>query len=462
MDKTTTQIVEYARSFTLEGSNDVVLEAALNHLVDTVAVAIAGYRSEPAEIAAAVARRVRSDESATVIGFGFQTTPEMAAFCNTIMVRTYDWNDGMQAKGGGHPSDMISALLAVAELSHATGADLLMAVALAYELLGGLGAEVPIGALGLDQGTNMGVAMAVAAAKMWGFDDTQTANAASLALVPNVPLGASRWGTLSMMKGCATAFSMRNAVFALIMAREGMTSAPEPYEGVYGLHNLTGPFEPRLPIFPGGPMVVQLSHQKPVPAETHGLGILELVPEIRAFTDVDDIDTITIDMPDHAVEHTADPPKYDPINRETADHSVPYMLAVALVDGGISLDSYSDERISDPLLRPIMNKIICVVDDEFSEIRKTGLYGVTRPTPARVTVRTKAGDVWQREIMYYKGHPRNPMSRDDIDAKLDTICDGFISSGQKERIRSAWWSVGESEDVGEAMATLATFDVVGI
>lgn len=458
MDKTTTQIVNYAQSFTLEGDHEVVLDAALKHLVDTVAVAIAGYRSEPAAMAAAVSRRVRSDEGATVIGFGFQTSPDLAAFCNTIMVRTYDWNDGMQAKGGGHPSDMVSALLAVAELSHASGADLLMAVTLAYELLGGIGAEIGIGALGLDQGTNMAVATALAAGKMWGFTESQLANAASLALVPNIPLGASRWGTLSMMKGCATAFSMRNAMFALIMAREGMTSAPDPYEGVFGLHNLTGPFVPRLPIFPGGPMVVQLSHQKPVPAETHGLGLLELVPEIREFAHIDDIETITVDMPDHAVEHTADPPKYDPINRETADHSVPYMLAVAIVDGGITLDSYTDERISDPLLRPIMQKIVCVIDDEYSEIRKSGLYGVTRPTPARVTVRTKSGDEWVREVMYYKGHSKNPMTRNDIDAKLDIICDGFVSDQQKERIRTAWWNIAAAEDVTEAMASIATFE----
>jgi 2-methylcitrate dehydratase len=460
MDKTTTQIVDYAQSFSLEGDSEVVLDAALKHLVDTVMVAIAGYRSEPAAMAAAVSRRVRSDDGATVIGFGFQTSPDLAVFCNTIMVRTYDWNDGMQAKGGGHPSDMVSALLAVAELSHASGADLLMAVTLAYELLGGMGAEIGIGDLGLDQGTNMAVATALAAGKMWGFSESQLANAVSLALVPNIPLGASRWGTLSMMKGCATAFSMRNAMFGLIMAREGMTSAPEPYEGVYGLHNLTGPFEPRLPIFPGGPMVIQLSHQKPVPAETHGLGLLELVPEIRAFAHIDDIETITVDLPDHAVEHTADPPKYDPINRETADHSIPYMLAVALVDGGITLDSYTDERISDPLLRPIMKKIVCVADDEYSELRRTGLYGVTRPTPARVTVRTNAGDEWVREVMYYKGHYKNPMTREDIDAKFDIICDGFISGGQKQRIRGAWWNIAASDDVIDAMASIATFDAL--
>ena len=84
-----------------------VLDAAVNHLVDTVAVAIAGVRSEPAQIAVTQARRIQSTPGATVIGANIKTSPELAAFANAIMVRTYDWNDGMLARGGGHPSDMI-------------------------------------------------------------------------------------------------------------------------------------------------------------------------------------------------------------------------------------------------------------------------------------------------------------------------------------------------------------------
>jgi 2-methylcitrate dehydratase len=429
----------------------------LNHLVDTVAVAIAGHDSAQARIAARVAGTVRSDRPATVIGFGIRTSPDLAAFANTIMVRTYDWNDGMQARGGGHPSDMTPGVLAVGEVAHASGMDVLVAMALAYELLGGMGAEVPIGELGYDQGTLMGVATALAAGKLLGLDTGQLANAASLALVPNVPLGVSRWGALSMMKGCATAFAVRGGVFAAILAGEGLTSASEPFEGIYGLHHQTGPFQPRLPVLPGGPKVVEMSHQKPIPAETQALALLELVPSILQFTPVEEIESIVVDLPDHAAEHIGDPPKYDPRTRETADHSLPYMLAVALVDGAITLDSYRPERFLDPALRPLMRKVLIRPDEELSKQRQTELYGVTRPAPARILVRTTSGREFTERVAYYRGHFKNPMTRHDIDAKLDVICDRRLPIEQRERIRSAWWSVPESDDIAKTMETLLAF-----
>src|SRR6201999_3944515 len=102
-------------------------------------------------------------------------------------------------------------------------------------------------------------------------------------------------------------------------------------EGFYGLAHITGEFTPRLPVMPGGPSVMEMAHQKPVPAESQVLGLLDNVPDIRAWAAEDEIESIDIEMSERATRHVADPPKYDPQTRETADHSLPYMLAVALV-----------------------------------------------------------------------------------------------------------------------------------
>jgi 2-methylcitrate dehydratase len=453
VDRTMSQIVAYARSFTAAELTPEVHQAALNHLVDTIAVSVAGYDSEPARIAARLARPVK-ETGATVIGFGHQASPELAAFANTIMVRTYDWNDGMQARGGGHPSDMIPGILALGELTRSSGLDVLVATTLAYELLGGLGSEVPIGDLGFDQGTFMGVAVALAGGRLLGLDADQLANAASLALTPNLPLGVSRWGELSMMKGSATAFAIRSGVFAVQLAREGFTAASDPFEGMYGLRDAVGAFEPRLPVLPDGPRVVQMSHQKPIPAETQALCLLDLVPEIRAWTKVEEIRSIEIEVSKHVADHICDPPKFDPQTRETADHSLPYMLAVALVDGEITLDSYKPERFLDPALRPLMARMHIRVNDRFTEQRERELHGVTRPTPARITVHRDGGHEMVRRVNYYKGHPKDPLTPADIDAKLDRTCAGIVTDDQRERIRSAWWGVAELGDITEAMATL--------
>src|SRR5215467_1990067 len=168
MDRITRQIVDYTAGFSLADLAEPVIASAINHVVDTIAVAIVGHDSEQAAIGARIARTARSETPATVIGFDTATTPELAAFVNTIMVRTYDWNDGMQAKGGGHPSDMLPGILAIGEVQHARGSDVLAAITLAYELLGGMGSRVAIGDLGFDQGTLMAPATALACGWLMG------------------------------------------------------------------------------------------------------------------------------------------------------------------------------------------------------------------------------------------------------------------------------------------------------
>jgi 2-methylcitrate dehydratase len=459
MDKTSEILVDYTQSFGAADVTGPVLDAAINHLVDTVAVAIAGVRSEPAQIAITHARRIQSTPGSTVIGANIKTSPELAAFANAIMVRTYDWNDGMLARSGGHPSDMIPGLLAIGEIEHSTGMDLLVAMTLAYELLGGIGAECERG--GFDQGLFMAPATALAAGKLMGLDRQKLADAASLALVPNLPLGVSRWGSLSMMKGATTAFAVRSGVFAAMLARDGFTSAPEPYEGIYGLQYLTGAFVPHLPVKPDGARVVQMSHQKPIPADTQGLAVLDIAPKIMAFAPIDDIDSIVIDAPEHTAKHVGDEPKYDPRTRETADHSLPYMLAVMLVDGRITLDSYRTERFLDPALRPIMRKIVVRPDDEYTEIYKTQYDGVMRPTPRRVRVRRTDGAEFVEEITWHRGTMQNPMSHADIDAKLDTICEGVVSHDVREKIRSAWWGVADASDIADTVRTVADLGLPG-
>jgi 2-methylcitrate dehydratase len=453
VDSVTKALSDYAASSTYEQLGPAAATATVNHLVDSIGVAIAGISTEPARVATRLARAAALKDGATVFGASFRTSPDLAAFANTIMVRTYDWNDGMQSPGGGHPSDMIPGILAIGEVEHASGIDVLGAIALAYEILGGLGAAA--NRKSFDQGLFMGTAVALACGRLLGLDKAGLAHAASLAITTAVPLQVNRWGALSMMKGAATAFAVRNGVFCARLAQQGFTSAPEPFEGHFGLWHILGEFQPLLPVLPDGPRVVEMSHQKPVPAETQVLGLLELVPRILEWTPVDQIEWIDIELSARAVHHVADPPKYDPHTRETADHSLPYMLAVNLIDGTLNLDSYRPERIRDPNLRPLMNKIRVTPNERFSQIRETGHYGVSLPAPARITVTTTDGRRFDEEVMYFRGHMRDPMTRADLDAKWDSICDGRLDDRQRDHLRSAWWAVESAPDIADLVVLLA-------
>jgi len=457
VDSVIRTLVDFTAAYSSADLKPPVMQATLHHLVDSIGVAIVGTTAEPARIATNLARAARLDTGATVFGSSIRTSPDIAAFANTIMVRTYDWNDGMQSPGGGHPSDMIPGVLALAEVEGSSGTELLVAVSLAYELLGGLGSAT--NRRSFDQGLFMSAAVALAGGKILGLDEKQLANAASLASTTALPLQVNRWGELSMMKGAATAFAVRNGVFCALLAQQGFTGAAEPYEGYFGMWHLTGEFLPRLPVMPDGPSVIEMSHQKPVPAETQVLGLLELVPQIREWAPIEEIVSIDVEMSERGTRHVADPAKYDPQNRETADHSLPYMLGVALVDGSLTLDSYRRERYLDPALRPVMAKIRVRANDRYSEIRKTGHFGVSLPAPARITIVRTDGAEFTEEVMYYRGHMRNPMTRADIDSKWDTICRGLISDRQRDEIRNAWWDIDSVADVSDLVQLLSKLDV---
>jgi 2-methylcitrate dehydratase len=452
MDATTTHLVEFTLGWSFEDQTAAARTATLHRLVDTIAVAIAGTRAESSAMAARLACRSRAHPGATVIGHGGDVSPDLAAFANAVMVRTYDWNDGMQAKGGGHPSDMIPGLLAIGEAAHASGRDLMSATALAYELLGGMG--IAVSRAHFDQGLLIGAATALACGRLLGLDKGQLGQAASLALTTALPLAAHRWGALSMMKGASTAFAVRNGVFCTQLAAEGFTSTSTPVEGFYGLWDALGEFEPRLPVLPGGPTVVEMSHQKRIPAESQVLGLLDIVPRIREWSPADRIASIHVEMCERAARHVADPDKYDPRTRETADHSLPYMLAVALVDGEISLDSYRPERFGDPGLRPLMQKITVSAADDLTAIRDQNM-GVTKPHPVRILIRDVDGREFREETRYHKGHFRDPMTRADLDAKFDDACREVVAGDQRTAMKAAWWDIGECADIAGPMSLLA-------
>jgi 2-methylcitrate dehydratase len=243
MDDTTRQLVSYVHSFSESNLTDRLVDAFDNTMLDSIAALITGLDSEPARICLRLARSTQSDLKSTVLGYGVTTSPELAAFANTSIVRHTDFND--------HASDMMPGVLAIGEALHATGTQVMIGIVLAYQINQALtGAAGDYQRRGWDQGLGVGAATALACGKLLGLNEDQLANALSLSIVPSVPMRVTRTGALSMWKGCATAAAVRNAVFSALIAREGMTGPAQPFEGRDGLWQLvTGPFkELRLPM----------------------------------------------------------------------------------------------------------------------------------------------------------------------------------------------------------------------
>jgi 2-methylcitrate dehydratase len=439
MDGTTREIVSYVASFTEAQLTASLVNAVCYTMLDSMAALIAGFESAPARICARVARTSRSDLKSTVLGYGITTTPEIAAFANGCMVRHTDFNDIP------HNSDIVSGILAIGEAMHSTGPEMLVAIALGYELASGLGAAGRNQVGGWDAPYN-GPATAMAAGKLLKLNQDQLANALSLSMVPHLPMKVSHVGALSMWKGCHSAEAVRCAIFATLLAREGMTGPAQPFEGRQGLFDHLGAFQNlRLPeAGPGGKMVIERAGYKRYPSEGSTQAVLEVTPAIREWTKAEDIASIYIELPFDGWQETADPPKWDPRNRETADHSMPYVVARTLMDGEIYLDSFSEEKFMDSVVRQLMDKITVGPN-----------YDYTYQGEVRITVVTKTGRKLVKETLV---HMATPMTQEDIIAKFNRVC-AFrgVSNQQRDSARELWLNLREVQDVAEPMHALATF-----
>jgi 2-methylcitrate dehydratase len=428
MDDTTRKIVTFVSGFNESRLTETVVRAINRTMLDSMASLIAGFEEEPVRIAARVARHAQPTElKSTVMGYGISTTPELAAFANGCLVRIVDFNDNP------HTSNLIPGALAIGEAVHATGAQVMTAITVGYEIAG--------------VGAGESVAPAMAAGKLMGLDEDRLANALTIALTPHVALNKGV-GALSMWKGVRSAEATKCGIWAALLAREGMTGPPQPFEGRGGLWSRNGrgrdftlPLEEKL--------AIERNWFKRRPAEASSQGTLTLIPEMRAWTKVDEIASIQYDMND--LGEISDAPKWDPRNRETADHSMPYILARALIDGDIYMDSFKPEKFMDPVARALMDKMT------FGQV--DGWNGLG---PARITIRKKSGEerTWDTyngvRVLTMADYPH--LTDEEVAAKFNRASTYHkMDNAQRDRARAIWGNLREVKDIGEAIQTLAKF-----
>ncbi len=442
MDRTTEMLSAYACGLTYEELGPAVVQQVKRTLVDTMGCAVGGFNSEPAEIARSLADGINGRMSARIIGTQVRTTPDLAAFANGVAVRYLDCNDSYFSPGGGHPSDMIPAVLAVAGPLQSNGQTVITAITLAYEVFCRLSDEVVASDLGWDQGIFSVIGAVCGAARVMGLDQEQTGNAISLAISPHLPLGVTRTGELSMWKGCAAASASRSAVFAAQLAAKGMTGPGEPFEGRRGLWEQAAGRSVEVPQFPLGdarrdddPFRITRTIFKSYPSQIHTQNPIGLALQLRNKMPVDDIESIHIETYNVAASTaSSEPEKWDPKTRETADHSIPWLVASTLLNGPVTPDSFTDDDIASPALRDIMSRMTLVEEPEFTT-RYPGEYN------CRITVTGRNGQSDSAHSSWPKGHRSNPMSDADVGSKFQNFAGISLPSVQCQRALETLWGL---------------------
>ena len=416
-DRSSRTFAAYAAETTWDRLPAETVHEVERRVLDSIGVALAGL-DEGAPVAA---RRYAASHpgSANVWGTADRADAEAAGFANGVAVRALDFNDTYLSLEPLHPSDAIAALLALAEVRGLPGRELIRAIAVSYEVSVCLCDAASLRAHGWDHVAYLGIGAACGAGALLGLAPERIEDAISIAAVPHAAMRQTRAGELSMWKGAAAANAARHAAFGAAMAGAGMRGPFEPFEGEMGFIRqlLDGePFadEPlkRLEALEP-PTRISDTYVKFWPVEYHAQSAVDAALRLHAQLADRGIAAVRIDTFGTSYEIIAkDPEKWDPRTRETADHSIQYIVCAALQDGEVTMRTFDPARFRRLDTLELLQRHTSVEEDP--ELTAGYPDGI----PNRVTVTTAGDDVLTERVDHPRGHARNPMTDGELVAKF--------------------------------------------
>lgn len=444
------RLADYVFAASLVDLDAATLERAKLHLLDSLGCGLAAFE-EPTVNAVRELALANGGSAATIIGTNRKASLEWATFANGAGIRADDINDFYVGRQNAHPSDNIACCLAAAQAANASGAEFLLAMVLAYEIECRF---LDAGALddhGWDHPNYALISGAFAAGRLLKLSPLQLAEAVNLALSGHVAMDQTRLGTLSNWKGLAGPEAARNAIFAVQLARAGITGPSPIFEGAAGFFKqVSGPLEIDPKAFGGHgrrfrihdcfikSYPAQAQTQTAIPAAAKVAGAVGDLSRIRA------IEVKSTHMGWLMAGST--PERWAPKTSETADHSLPYIVARAMLDHTITPASYSPAALRDPKAAALL-KLIAVHEDP-------ALTASAPRQPNSVTATLDDGRVITERVDDLPGFSGRPMQRQDAEAKFDRNAKAVLKPGQIHRISDAVWSLDRAASVNDLIKSM--------
>ncbi len=447
------RLAEYALSVDFRKLDSRTVKEMKARIVDSLGCAIGAYREKPVTLSRRAALGLGRRGASTLLGTEKRTSPDLATFVNGLMIRYFDFNDTYLSKEPAHPSDNLAPCFAVAQAEGSSGKELIAAAVAAYEIQCRLCDAADIRHRGWDH-VNYGLASsALAASKLLGLGPREATHSVNIALNAHIAMRQVRAGELSMWKGASFANAARNGVFAALLAREGMTGPAPIFEGEMGFfRQVSGPFEIDPRQFGGrkGGYKVGETYVKFWPAEYHAQTAIWAALEVRKrVRDMKRISSVLVET--HEAGYTIlgkDREKWSPRTKETADHSLPYVVGLTLLRGALDNSAYSEKNLRDPEILAVVRKIRVKEDPAF-----TAMYPA-RGMPNRVTVREADGREIAAQVMVPRGHPLNPMTKSDIQAKFLKLTRSYLGEVGAKKAMARLWEIDREEDAGVVLPLL--------
>jgi 2-methylcitrate dehydratase len=405
-------------------------------LLDTIGCALGALEAVPVRLGRQVVREQGGNPQATPLGLSWKTSCEQAAFLNGMALRYLDFNDYAAAGRPHHPSINVASPLALAEAQGLSGKELLLGIVLGYEVQLRVREATAAGkSEGWDQSTTAHYSTAAAAARLLGLGPSAIAHAMAIAGSHASTLAEVRRGKLSMWKGAAEAMGVKNGTFAALLARAGITGPLTIFEGKHGFGKIVaGALEPEVLRCRSGDFQILKSCIKLWPCVATAQAPIAAALAIRKRgVKPESIKRICIFHSDFGYEQQKAFLEAGISTRESADHSVPYCVARAFLDGELRLDHFEEQAFRDARALDLMKKVSLQRD-----------AGLTTLYPeilgAHVEVELQDATVLREEIPYPAGHPLNPASEGEVLGKFLSLSEGVL--GHNRALQVAEMSLG--------------------
>jgi 2-methylcitrate dehydratase len=446
-------MARFAAEVQFEDLSPEAVYQAKRFLLDSIGCALGGFQQHDVKIALEVMKEIAGPGPCSVIGTGEQVDAVSAALLNALMIRCMDYNDIYWKQDPCHPSDIFPAALAGAERTGTGGRELIVGLALGHEFEMRLceAAFPGIRERGWHHATLTAFVSPIVAGRMLHLDAEQIQHAIGISASPRVTLGAVTAGKLTMMKNTVDPLATQSGVFAALLAEKGYTGPEHVIDGKEGLVHCFGP-EWKLNLLTDGLgdswRITQCGMKAfPTEALTHTpisavLGIVkdqDLKPE--------DILEVHVRTTARGADILSDPSKYDPHTKETADHSLPYVIAAAIAERQVTPLQFEMRKIMDPRIREQLHKIVVVADPDIEKCF---------PALQRVIVKitTVNGRSFEKQLDYPKGDPRNPLTDREVEEKFEALSDGLLTKAAQRCIVDATWNLESFSEITEYMQLL--------